>query len=246
MRPVASALFCLTALPAFAGLLYDPTSGQLPNAYSPNPWSYVQMTAPSTLAFVPTSPVSATVAGGKLAFDTTGGTVRGGWSTTGGVMDRTTGYTLSFELQIGTEGHASNDRAGFSVIALSSDLQGIELGFWGNEVWAQNSGFTHGEGTTGFNPSAAFVSYDLTIQGSAYTLKANDATILTGALRTYSGSPYNTANFIFLGDNTFSAQASVDFGTVNYTPVPEPEEWSALAATGLVGFAVWRRRNQTA
>lgn len=251
MRLVAPALFSLTALPAFAGLLYDPASGQLPNAYTPNPWSYGQVTAPSTLTFVPTSPVSATVAGGKLAFDTTGGTVRGGWSTTGGVMDRTTGYTLSFDLQITSESHTIgesvfNNRAGFSVITLSSDLQGIELGFWGNEVWAQNSGFTHGEGTTGFNPSAAFVSYDLTIQGSTYTLKANDATILTGALRTYSGSPYDTANFIFLGDNTFSAQASVDLGTVNYTPVPEPEEWSALAAASLLGFAVWRRRNQTA
>lgn len=246
MRLATPALLTLTALPAFAGLLYDPASGQLPNAYTPNPWSYGQVTAPSTFAFVPTSPVSATVAGGKLAFDTTGGTVRGGWSTTGGVMDRNTGYTLSFELQIGTESHASNDRAGFSVIALSSDLQGIELGFWGNEVWAQNSGFTHGEGTTGFNPSAAFVSYDLTIQGSTYTLKANDATILAGALRTYSGSPYDTANFIFFGDNTFSAQASVDLGTVNYTPVPEPEAWSAVAAAGLVGFAAWRRRNQTA
>ncbi len=71
----------------------------------------------------------ASVTGGKLDFDTTAGTVRAGWSTTGGVMDRTTGYTLSFDLQVGSESHVSNDRAGFSVIALSSDLQGIELGF---------------------------------------------------------------------------------------------------------------------
>jgi hypothetical protein len=244
MRLASIVLFGLTALPAFAGLLYDPAAGQLPNAYTPNPWSYAQMTSSFAVAFAPTSPISASVAGGKLTFDTTGGTVRGGWSTTGGVMDRTTGYTLSFDLQIGTKSHGSNDRAGFSVIALSSDLQGIELGFWGNEAWAQNSGFTHGEGTTGFNPSGAFVSYDLTIQGSSYTLKANDSTILTGALRTYSGDPYGTANFIFFGDNTFSAQADVDLGAVNYAPVPEPAGWSALAAAGLVGFAVWRRRNQ--
>ena len=247
MRISAVALLSLTALPAFAGLLYDPASGQLPNAYTPNPWNYAQVpeSNPFAFSFIPVSPISATVAGGKLAFDTTGGTVRGGWSTTGGVMDRTTGYTLSFDLQIGAESHANNDRAGFSVIALSSDLQGIELGFWGNEVWAQNSGFTHGEGTTGFNPSGAFVSYDLTIQGSAYTLKANDSTILTGVLRTYSGTPYNTSNFIFFGDNTYSAQADVDLGAVNYAPVPEPAEWSALAAAGLVAFAAWRRLNQT-
>lgn len=245
MRFPAVALLSLTALPVFAGLLYDPASGQLPNAYTPNPWSYGQLTSGFVAATAPTSPISATFAGGKLAFDTTGGTVRGGWSTTGGTMDRNTGYTLSFDLQIGAESHVSNDRAGFSVIALSSDLQGIELGFWGNEVWAQNSSFTHGEGTTGFNPSASFVSYDLTIQGSSYALKANDSTILTGALRTYSGSPYDTANFIFFGDNTFSAQADVDLGAVNYAPVPEPADWSVFVAASLVGFAVWRRRNKT-
>ena len=109
-------------------------------------------------------------------------------------------------------------------------------------MWAQNSGFTHGEGSTGFNPSGSFVSYNLTIQGSTYTLKANDATVLTGTLRTYSGSPYDTPNFIFFGDNTFSAQAAVDLGAVSYNPVPEPAEWSALAGAALIGFAAWRRQ----
>jgi hypothetical protein len=33
-----------------------------------------------------------------------------------------------------------------------------------------------------------------------------------------------------------------DMVTVNATPVPEPEEYAAMAAGGLLAFAVWRRR----
>jgi hypothetical protein len=175
--------------------------------------------------------------------NTTAASVRAGWSSTGGTMDRSTGYTLSFDLRINAETHTSNDRAGVTVIALSSDLQGIELGFWTTEVWAQNVGFTHGEGTSAFNPTAGVISYDLTIQGSSYTLKANDTQVLTGSLRNYSASdfPYTTPNFVFFGDNTFQAAANSHLGAVEFTMVPEPGEWSSLAAVGMLGFAVLRR-----
>lgn len=240
----------LLVTPVLGALLYDPALGQLPNNYTPNPWSYGQLTAPETgfvASTVVTSPVSAVVSGGLLNFDTTAASVRAGWSSTGGTMDRTTGYTLSFDLRINSETHTGADRAGFSVIALSSDLQGIELGFWSTEVWAQNVGFTHGEGTTAFNPAAGVISYDLTIQGSGYTLKAGDTQILTGSLRNYSGGgfPYTTPNFVFLGDNTFSAAADSDLGAVAFTVVPEPSEWTALAAAGMLGFAVLRRWQRT-
>lgn len=33
-------------------------------------------------------------------------------------------------------------------------------------------------------------------------------------------------------------------GSITATPVPEPEEYAALAAAGLVGWAVWRRRQR--
>lgn len=228
----------LVTSPALAGLLYDPASGQLPEAYTPNVWSYGQI--------VVTGSPSHTTSGGLLHFDTTSGSIRSGWSTTGGTMDRTTGYTVSFDLQVLSETHSSTDRAGFSVIALSADLQGIELGFWSDEAWAQNAGFTHGEGTAGFNPSAALTSYDLTVQGSGYTLKANDAVILTGNLRDYSGTgfPYTTPNFIFIGDNTFSAAANSDVGAISFAPVPEPAEWTLLTGLGALAFAGLRRWQQ--
>jgi len=52
---------------------------------------------------------------------------------------------LSFTVQVVEEYHADSDkdgdgvgdRAGFSVIALSSDAQGIEVGFWKDQIWAQ-------------------------------------------------------------------------------------------------------------
>ena len=54
------------------------------------------------------------------------------------LLDRTAGYSLDFDLQVNSESHSSNNRAGFSVILLSQDLLGIELGFWTDQIWAQS------------------------------------------------------------------------------------------------------------
>ena len=132
-------------------------------------------------------------------------------------LDRGPGLSLSFELQIASEGHGNNDRAGFSVILLADDLQGIELGFWADEVWAQSDSplFTHAEGAV-FDTTAAEVLYDLAILGSNYSLTANGNPLLQGALRNYSGfgNPYDLPNFVFLGDDTSSAQAVIGLGEV--------------------------------
>jgi hypothetical protein len=140
------------------------------------------------------------------------------------VLDRTTGFSVQFTAQVITETHANNNRAGFSIIVLGSDKLGIELGFWTNEIWAQNgppSLFTHGEGVA-YNTTAALTTYTLEMSGNAYTLKAAGNTILTGAVRDYtsfSGFPdvYEIPNFIFLGDDTGSARASVRISAVSVT-----------------------------
>jgi hypothetical protein len=156
-----------------------------------------------------------------------------------GTLDRTLGYTIGFRVRLAQESHVSNDRAGFSVIALSGDNQGIELGFWSNEVWAQNVGFTHGEGAS-FNTTASLTDYTLRILGSSYTLSANGSTLLTGPLRNYSafGLPYNVPNLLVFGDDTTSASAHVEIARISL--VPEPASW-ALAALGLAGAVVLRR-----
>lgn len=160
-------------------------------------------------------------------------------------LDRQVGYTLRFRVRLNAEDHAGSDknrdgtedRAGFSVIILSSDKRGIELGFWPDRVWAQNDGaaqplpnsntlFTQGEGAA--FTTTADTAYELTIQGSTYTLRSGTTTILSGPLRDYTTfvSPPNTpnvyqiANFLFLGDDTSSARANVDFtGPIVLSPV---------------------------
>ena len=111
-----------------------------------------------------------------------------------GTLDRAAGFTVGISLLVEREAHASPDRAGFSLIVLGSDSKGVELGFWGNEVWAQTSAplFTHGEGAA-FDTTKSLTDYALTILGGNYSLKAGGQTILTGQVRDYSafGLPYN-------------------------------------------------------
>jgi hypothetical protein len=118
------------------------------------------------------------------------------------------------------ESHISNDRAGFSLLVTSSDKRGIELGFWENEIWAQEGGssqpFTHAEGAA-FTTTTDLVEYRLSVLGNSYTLAANGSTVLAGLLRDYTAAPspplpvnpYKTANLIFLGDDTSAAQARI-------------------------------------
>jgi len=145
-------------------------------------------------------------------------------------LDRTSGYTLTFTLRVLSEAHANANRAGWSVIALSSDKQGIELGFWADHVWAQNDGaaeppagtlFTHGEDKA-FTTTSGLISYTLAVRAATYTLAADDTTILSGPLRDYTPfvgpiDPYEIPNFVFLGDDTGSARASVELAAVAVT-----------------------------
>jgi hypothetical protein len=150
-------------------------------------------------------------------------------------LDRERGYTLNFRLALTAEDHAGSDRnndqiddrAGFSLILLASDLRGIELGFWQNRIWAQAAGgagdgalFTQAEGVE-FDTTTE-QDYLLMILGERYTLSSGNTTLLTGALRDYSsfGAPYTLPNFLFLGDNTTSASATIQLIEVRYEALP--------------------------
>jgi hypothetical protein len=207
--------------------------------------------------------------------------IQGGYSRFSNVLNRATGYTVRFDLQVLSEDHSNPnaqnntaidsiaDRSGVSVTFLSSDLLGIELGFWTDEIWAQNDGavkadplvapsgtrFTHGEGAA-FN-TTSLTRYDLSVLGATYRLYAGgnfSAPILSGSLRNYSneGFPYSLANFMFLGDNTTSARGSfrmnlvtlTDSAVVETAAVPEP---GTLGLLGLSLVALWfARKNRTA
>ena len=170
-------------------------------------------------------------------------------------LDAAQGFVVNFNAEVLAEatetsanknGDGKDDRAGFSIIVVSSDkTKAIELGF--NKVGSQLSIFAQEDGTsqadpasapnssTGspltlftqaesalFTPTAGLNSYDLAVSGNTYTLYANGTAILSGKLRNYtafSGSydPYETPNLIFLGDDTTSAKANINLGSVKIT-----------------------------
>lgn len=124
-------------------------------------------------------------------------------------LDRNAGYNLSFTVKINSQvndGANGLFRAGFSVIALSSDKQGIEIGFRTDDIFSQNnSSFDSvGEQRTGVsNFLSNLTTYDLNVSGNNYTLTTGATSLLSGLLRNYTtatgvGSDvYDTPNFVF-------------------------------------------------
>ncbi|MEG3863624.1 DUF4347 domain-containing protein, partial [Microcoleus sp. herbarium12] len=165
-------------------------------------------------------------------------------------LNRTNGYSVSFNVAVTAETSNSNDRAGFSIIAISSDGQnGIELGFTnrnlgpGGGIFAQQDTplFTRGVNAN-VNISAA-TDYKLVVQGNTYTLFAGPTAIpaLTNQpLRNYTAfnpatsqpplpyNPYSQPNFLFFGDATDQASASFTLGaiSVNNFPVAANDTYS--------------------
>ncbi|MEM6255550.1 MAG: DUF4114 domain-containing protein [Cyanobacteria bacterium P01_D01_bin.156] len=134
------------------------------------------------------------------------------------ILDNTVGYEISFTMQLLEESRTNQSRAGFSIIAISQDTtKAIELGFQktsattGN-IFAQGGPAFVAAENVSFNTTES-TNYTLAIKDDAYTLSANGTSILTGSLRDYTNfvgaiDPYETPNFIFLGDDTTSAQGS--------------------------------------
>lgn len=229
----ACAIFaaCLSAT-AQGAVLYDGSQNTRPGAQG---WTSVVF-----------APAIETLSAGTVTLDTTAGNfLQSGYSLFLPAIDSATGFTLSWQAQLLAESHTGNpNRAGFSVILLDNAHQGVELGFWTGQVWAQAVGFTKAE-SVAFN-TTAMAEYLLTLQGGSYTLQANDAQILTGPMRDYSasGTPYNLNNFLFLGDDTSSAQARVSIASV--ATVPLPPTGLLMLGPVLIGAAKTKRPTRRA
>jgi hypothetical protein len=182
-------------------------------------------------------------AAGFVTLDTTApAVVQGGYGLIEPLLTSTApGVRLDFTVKLDSETHNSNDRAGFSVIVTDQTKHGIEIGFWSDRVWAQQLGFTHGAEAL-FN-TGALADYSLTVIGGTYTLAAGGTSLLSGSTLFYdapglpppfSNIPYRTANILFLGDDTSSANAKFDLKSVSISPAPEP----AISLLLCVGFAL--------
>jgi len=222
-------LMLLAARSASATVLYDGT---------------VIPDAPDWIRFVPPPFASDSLGPDGVTLDTTfANALQAGYARLDQTLDSADGFRLSFSVSLASESHGSADRAGFSVIVLDSVGRGLELGFWANEVWAQNAGFTHGEGASW--DTSGFTDYDLVFSGATYALLADGAPLLSGALRDYSafGAPYTLSNFLFFGDDTSSARAEVTLASVSLTGVPEPATGALLVgAFGVLALRPRRRR----
>lgn len=202
-------------------VLYDAASGSIPDA---SLMSFADFPFGVTLpVYSEDATVLDTTISGKDAF--------AGWISSGATipgfpnLDRTAGVQVNFSVQMESESHTNNDRAGFSVIILDKDAKGIELSFWENEIWAKSDDdtgglFKHGEGIA--FATSILTEYQVTFVGDTYTLTANAQPLLTGPLRDYRAftgfpDPYETPNFLFLGDNTTSAQARFRLRFVSVT-----------------------------
>ncbi|WP_414548137.1 PEP-CTERM sorting domain-containing protein [Anabaena sp. CCY 0017] len=256
--------------------LYDGSSGVTPNQFnSPSPW------------FIFGSPNGGTqsASGGVTTLDTNlNNSIYAGYSNYNvanpptnplsvitpttlvnplfPTLDRNAGYRLTFTVKINSQTNDGTNgafRAGFSVLALSSDKQGIEIGFRNTDIFSQNnSSFqTIGEQVNDVGSLLSnLTTYNLNVAGDSYTLKSGEQILLTGLLRNYQGASgfgsdvYGTSNFIFLGDNTTSARASIDLANVSLTTntAEVPFETSETISIGVLavagGLNYWRRKNK--
>ncbi|MEK0188448.1 Calx-beta domain-containing protein, partial [Microcoleus anatoxicus] len=185
------------------------------------------------------------------------------------ILDRHSGFSISFNLQIISESRTNPNRAGFNIIAVTSDRKAIEIGFQqlsatSGNIFAQGDGITPNPGgqINSLFVAAENVAYDtnlatnytLKVQGANYFFYDESEVILTGPLRDYTAfsgpiDPYETPNFIFLGDDTTSAQANINLTRVSMqTPgkvrfLPNPDYYTTSGSEPKITFRAWDGSN---
>jgi hypothetical protein len=181
-------------------------------------------------------------------------------------LNQTSGYSITFTVKLDSATNNTstvNPRAAFSIIAISSDNKGIEIGFRAAQIFAQASAnFTSQDAAqTALTDTTSFAkTYKLTIFNDTYALTNGGTSIINGALQNYSFNrltsspplpfnPYTTPSFLFFGDNTGQESGTFTLGSVALDTTPVPFEFSptyGLLAIGS-GLAIknWRKKAKT-
>ncbi len=234
-----TALICLPLGSAQAAVLYDGSLGTVPSAQG---WIYLTNPLSGSLAVQSLAPSAVQVDTTAREDDQAG--YFASLHPSLPLFDREAGFTVRADVQILSEAHSTIHRAGFSIVALSLDLKGVELSFWANEVWAQTSTplFHHGEGAA-YDTTSHLARYELTIHGDNYSVTVDGTPLLGGAVRDYTefGLPYTVPNFLFAGDDTSSARAKFRLGRVEALGLAAPLVGDANGdcSVGAADYALW-------
>lgn len=240
----------VVACTAPAQVLYKPTLGNLPDAQG---WSYYGLATPITDPLQATRSFDSGTIQAVLDTSADRGD-RAGYSSHNPITQvklpafpvLPVGTKLLFNLDIRAESHdlrddngdLEYDRAGFSVIALLSNGKGVELGFFSDTVWGYDyTGglFLHAEETVHDTTLGTGQNYELLLGASTYTLSVGGSPLLTGPMRDYSGfgTPYNLTSYLFIGDDTSSADSISAVGEISVA-LPEPSMVGLLVAAFLI------------
>lgn len=215
-RPTLLLLGPLTLLPltGHAQVLYD---GSLGTTMIDQGWTGAALFIDNPFLFPPPLVDNfATLENGAYRLDTTSDfDLYAGHGLNLPSLDPDQGYALSFELEIVDEDHLDTNRAGYSVLVVSSDTsRSLEVAFWEDRVWVYDyvegagEDFVQGTGTA-FDTTVC-TTYTLAVLGSGYTLSADGGELFSGQLEDYTGrefplgvpDPYETPNSIAISDNT--------------------------------------------
>ena len=182
-------------------------------------------------------------------------------------LNQATGYTITFTVSLSNvfDGSAPEaPRAAFSVIAVSSDKKGIEIGFRPTAIFSQSASFgTASETSSSLISIDTSISkdYTLTVFNDTYSLSLSSSgtSIINGALKNYvfdptlsspslPFNPYTTSSFLFFGDDTGKASGTFTLGNVTLDTTPVPFEFSPtyglLAITTGMAINNWRKKTK--
>lgn len=169
----------------------------------------------------------------------------------GPLLDRSAGFRIEFGLRMVSENHTSPNRSGTSLIVLDSQARGIELSFWTDTVFVKNADIAFSQGESRALDTTVERRYALEFLGNTYRLTTPGMPTLDGPVRNYFADAadnlleqlvYGQTNYLFFGDNTTSAAASVLLRDLTLAPVPEPSQ-AALILSGLAILA-WRAKRR--